>query len=291
MKDWERLSESRKDMSQYVMHCTRPRLKPERAGFVAPYDVLKEILADGFLRAGFAVHQSPWAYRPKPLVRGPYPAVCFTEQPLQFFIQSVEATSRVRYTRFAVAVRKDDLFHYGGRPVIYDREGILGRRTNDPASPPEAWAYKAGLPRDQQYRWVGYDPTVLWDRGDPLDWTHEREWRARPNAVLNGQIGLLAVGDVAVPLLIPTGRTLEGSDLRLIILVETLQQESDLRQWIEGNRSTIAARGSYWRLYSEALAQVPILSFEFIKSVLDASNNDLGRLEDFYPLSHVPATR
>ena len=146
----KRIKDIRKDMSEFVLHCTRDRICIEDETCIScnAFDVLKLILQDGFFGAGFAIGRSPLAQELKPKVRGPYPAVCFTEQPLRFYTQSIKANRR--YTEFTVAVRKDELFNYGGRLVIYNLEEVLGTRLSpeeyENDYPPEAWVYKDGLP-------------------------------------------------------------------------------------------------------------------------------------------------
>lgn len=279
-------------MSDFVLHCTRGGLceEGERRIYRSAFDVLRLILQDGFLRAGFAIGQSPLAREPKPKVRGPYPAVCFTEQPLRFFIQSIKADRR--YTEFAVAVRKDQLFNYGGRPVLYTDEEVLGRKLppkeHEPRNyPPEAWVYEGGLPLDLQYLWVYYDPTAMWfgDRDYPIDFTHEREWRTRPNAELNLRLGLSGQdAEIAVPLQLPTKSDLfkfgpvsppEGPCFA--ILVDTDQSRRELIGWIAGTVGQISERRGYWENYAKALQEAPILSFERINDAKD----ELTRLEDF----------
>ena len=59
-------------------------------------------------------------------IRGPRPAVCFTEQTLQAAIQSRSATSR--YSGCGIAYHKSPpLYTAGGRPVIYNSKDIIGR--------------------------------------------------------------------------------------------------------------------------------------------------------------------
>jgi len=118
MKDRQVIKRVRSDMSDYVLHCTRERSESINPRYrrASAYSVLKAILKEGFFRAGFAERVTR-SWNLNPTVRGPFPAVCFTEQPLQFFIKSISANRR--YTSFAIAVRKDNLFYYGGPPVIY----------------------------------------------------------------------------------------------------------------------------------------------------------------------------
>lgn len=275
--EWGRIRKMRTDMSDYVMHCTRQRWDAERQIMLSPYEVLKEILGDGFLRATFVTHD-----RSRPGVRGPFPAVCFTEQPLRFFIQSVEASWEQRYTEFAVAFRKDDLFSYGGRPVIYSDDSALGRLVTTGEEGQAPWVYEGGLSAETQHLWVNYNPTALWDRPYPVDWTHEREWRARPDYEKNRSVGLRGVENLAVPVRLLTERSRASTEVGFIVLVDTDQRRMELQGWIDANVACIASTGAYSTWYAEALGRCPILSFETIKAALDASQGLLGRLEDYY---------
>jgi len=286
-------------MSEYVLHWTRAQFEKVDGQYqhFQTYDVLKLILQDGFLTATFAERQSLLGTKPKPSVRGPYRAVCYTEQPLRFYLESIKASNqsfRGRYNEFAVAVQKDQLYHYGGRPVIYSGEDILGDRL-DPSErvkrgyPQEASVYKGGLPEDSQYLWVNYDPTALWrDRKYPIDFTHEREWRARPNVKLNRTIGLGKHADNAVPVHLPTGVTNTPAAPRFVILVDTEMRKSELADWIRLNSEQIRAKGAYWQRYGTALLTACesdyILSFEKVEK--EDNHRSLGRIEDFISLEN-----
>ena len=299
MKDWERIKKIRTDMSEYVLHWTRasfPKVDGQYRWF-QPYDVLKLILKDGFLKASFAQRGTLLGTQKKPSVRGPYRAVCYTEQPLRVYLESIKASKqsfRGRYAEFAVAVQKDQLYHYGGRPVIYSGEDILGDRL-DPSErvqrgyPQKAWAYEGGLPDDLQYLWVNYDPTALWrDRKYPIDFTHEREWRARANVKLNQTIGLGEHADDVVPLHLPTGVTNTPAAPRFVIVVDTEMRKSELADWIRLKSQQIRAQGAYWLRYGTALLTACesdyILSFEMVEE--DDNHRSLGRIEDFISLEN-----
>ena len=268
MAVWKRIKQIRTDISDYVVHCTRGKgpVANLRAMEDAEFDSLKLILRDGFFKASFAkkpvMRDGYW----RPTVRGPYPVVCFTEQPLQFLAKSVLA-GRNRYTKFAIAVRKDELFYYGGRPVIYSDQSTLDL-----------------LPNELKYLWVHYNPTVIWKRSYPIDFTHEREWRARPNVVQNEAVGLgyqpQSILGEAVPIhLLDRGERL-AQDPHFVILVATEEYRAQLAKWIHENVREIGKKGIYWKNYAVALAsaaKTQILSFEKIQE----SKQSLGRVEDF----------
>jgi hypothetical protein len=276
-KDWERIRRIRPDISQYVMHCTKQTWNQAEKRMVSAAEVLTQILGDGYLRAGFSRQRSPRAQVAKPRVRGPRPAVCFTEQPLEFFLQTLSVGTVVaRYSPFALAFRKDDLFDYGGRPVIYADEPALGRRTRMPNGDDDPWIYEDGLPREMQYLWVGYEPTDLWYGSYPNDWTHEREWRVRPDVLKNTSMGIAAEADVAVPVLLPTRRPGANGFSRVILLVDKRETVQIVRGWIAGHVDEISKRGRpYWRAYAAALWEADVLDFESLGSCWKARAVDL----------------
>ena len=292
-KDYQRIKQARSDISEFVLHCTKEHGHPAGGKKItlSPPDALKHILQDGFLEATYAWYQGSGASRPT--IRGPQPAVCFTDQPVRFFLQSITASKgmlRDRYTEFGVAVMKADLYRYGGRPVIYSSEGILGvRLTPDELRRRQLrldlLVYKDGLPEAHQYLWAHYDPT-RWDSQSgarPVDFTHEREWRARPRADINGQIGLTERADMVVPLLLRAPQSMDPTQLVFVILVDTEDRRGELTEWIEEQAPRISARGAYWCAYGHALLSTAregrILSFERIES--ESSVPRLCRIEDF----------
>jgi hypothetical protein len=263
MKDWEIIKSVREDMSDFVLHCTRarPDTAPRYRKFSA-YTVLRKILQDGYFVAGFAP-RTTMGGRTNNTVRGTYPAVCFTEQPLQYFIKSKAANPR--YTDFAIALRKDLLFKYGGNPAIYSRDLLLYR-----------------LHSELQYLWVNYDPTAIRDPargGYPIDWTHEREWRCRPWEIRNGQLGFSPqLGNHIVPINLPTYGDSFPIEPNYAVLVDTEDRKRQLSDWILENTSAIASRGPYWARYASSLlaCRFNIFSFEEVEK----SDAPLGRVED-----------
>ena len=69
---------------------------------------------------------------------------------------AAEKDERPRYEPYGLAVNKEWLYSRGGRPVIYDH--------------PDTYE---SLPDALRYRLVPYDPT------QGIDYTWEREWRAK----------------------------------------------------------------------------------------------------------------
>ena len=180
---WVRIKKARDDLTDYLIHWTRGS-NVDGVG-KSPFEVLQSILECGYLRPSFAPRTSVFAGAPeRHTVRGPCPAVCFTEQPLSAFVKSCDALTD-RYKPYAVALRKDRLFEYGGRPAIYGDEVLL-----------------SSLPDDQKYLWVRFQPIPNSDfAGYPIDWTHEREWRSTVNDYEVAGRG--AYSSDGVPLLLP----------------------------------------------------------------------------------------
>ena len=128
---------------------------------VSPFDVLREILTSGMIRAsgneGF--------------VKGNRRAVCLSEIPLsamhQFAKPPSEETARYRF--YGVALSKQSVFEAGGRPVIYL---------------PDAEAQ--WIPAEEKWRHVRYEH-------GRVDFTHEREWRVQDDLDLKTMFGLYVI--------------------------------------------------------------------------------------------------
>jgi hypothetical protein len=280
-KLFDEIMKTRRDLSFYLLHCTRRKEK----GNLEAFEVLKRILCDGFLIATDAPYLDYKTNKPKPTIEGPKRAVCFTEQPLKYFLATVETdrhySTKERYTEFAIAVRKGDLFRYGGRPVIYADKDVLDE-----------------LPDDLKYLFVNYNPNARFDpsRGHrPIDFTHEREWRVCPNPRVNSHLGLFGQNETAVPLQLPTRERGSGFTTdhpkgpRFAILVDAEDRRQELESWIRRKAPQISQTGSqylgnyanglprYWENYAKVLQEAPILSFERINDAQD----ELTRLEDF----------
>jgi hypothetical protein len=145
----------RTDFSNGLVHLTRERIeykptasilhKNEILKIVSPFEVLKEILNSGTIRAsgneGF--------------IKGDLKATCFTEVPLSAVPQfaSTPQEAKARYRFYGISLSKKAVFMEGGRPVIYL-----------PDSEAE-W-----IPPEHRWRHVRYEHGIV-------DFTHEREWR------------------------------------------------------------------------------------------------------------------
>jgi hypothetical protein len=141
----------RPDFNQSLVHLTRERVERPSSNeasvtrVVQPFDVLKEILTSGILRAS------------SNYIKGTRPAVCMSEMPLSvihhFADPPYETNEKKKYRFYGLAFSKQTIFKAGGRPVIYLPDAEAG------------W-----IPDDEKWRHVRYEI-------GSVDWTHEREWR------------------------------------------------------------------------------------------------------------------
>lgn len=136
------------------------------------FEVLLKILHDGYLHSG-------WSYRKdNPTIYGPVSAVCFTEMPLHSFIKYAEdrGIKTGLVSKYAIAVKRSELFKAGGRPVIY---GLSSPHIETDGMETGVFQGRClsiketGLGLQEQYRYVATDL----DGDRYKDWTHEREWR------------------------------------------------------------------------------------------------------------------
>lgn len=180
--DWWQFRRKRTDITDYVIH----GVKEKSGSRFSCFSTLFKILGCGYLKPTFAMMSSSLSTSPTgPTIKGSHPAVCFTEQTLECFITSCKYPFREkkRYFPYGIAFHKWSLFGYGGRPVIYGDESIL-----------------EGLPKEFQYLWVKYSP-IPSPKGYPIDFTHEREWRAKVNAYYHKSEGYLP--KEGVPIFLP----------------------------------------------------------------------------------------
>ncbi len=135
------------------------------------YSVLKRILFDGYIKAG-------WSFRNgKPTIYGPKPAVCFTEMPLYALLAYASKRNKPSsIDTYGIALRKQELFKAGGRPVIYGLSSLHQEATKDDSHFGKGFrclSSLCGIGLQEQYRYVAMNLNK--DRW--IDWTHEREWR------------------------------------------------------------------------------------------------------------------
>lgn len=180
MKDWQRIRFERDDLTDYVIHFTRAAFMSDDwpGGYGNDFEVFCKILREGAIRPTFGPFPTIRVGPPKFItVRGPWPAVCLTEQPLSAVVKTRSCLSN-RYSGFGFAYHKHDLFNFGARPVIYASRDILGTKLkpDHPDYQEGKDIFEGGLPASLQYLFVQYAPEIN-DQLYPKDFTWEREWR------------------------------------------------------------------------------------------------------------------
>jgi len=136
----------RPDLSPVLVHFTQdPKLENENN--IQPFDVLLEILKTGKLLASEA---------PQVKFYNQEGASCFYDVPFQIWDKLID-TSPKPIRGYGISVWKVIFWHLGGRPAIY---------TENPTH--FEW------PPSERFRLIKTD---LCRQPQPLDWTHEREWR------------------------------------------------------------------------------------------------------------------
>jgi hypothetical protein len=275
MKDWERIREKRKDLTDFVIHWVKSRSIEGK--WKKPLEILIDIIECGYLKPGFSVMTSKYGGSPKPMVKGLYPAVCFTEQTLDNFMISCEALSS-RYSPYGIAFYKRALYEYGGRPVIYGTEDILGV----PLMPTEAGyekdreIYKNGLQNEYQYLWVRYEP-IPNAQGYVVDWTHEREWRCRVRVCHDSKLGDTPSG--GLPLLLPAVYDYERTKWIYYlpkILVHTGDEKETVVQLIKELLPgwMKACQSSYLKGYFELLPEAKVIALNELQGNTEAIKLD-----------------
>ncbi len=244
---WLKIKKNREDITDYLIHWT------------GNISTLKRIVQCGYLKPTFAPRKSPFAGdSTRNTIRGSRPAVCLTEQPLGAFIRSCNALPG-RYARYGIAVKKDRLYEYGGRPVIYGDESLL-----------------CSLPESLRYLWVRFQPYPDPNRGGyPIDWTHEREWRATVSEYSNPDWGNhISKG---VPLLLPPD--VETKELLLPwILVRTEPEATEMREWV-GTLPEYSGNNGIVKKYRDILPSVPILPLDVAESKIREGHQTWARFD------------
>jgi hypothetical protein len=132
------------------------------------FDCIKKIINECGIRYGYSFRNGITT------LYGGGPVICLTEMPLLSLIKYAKTRYKKAVSTYGIAVLKKDAFRFGARPVIsglskgIDFSFIENTETRRIIQP-------AILPLNEQYRLV---PLNLNDR-NPIDWTHEREWRIK----------------------------------------------------------------------------------------------------------------
>lgn len=277
MKDWQRIRSDRDDITDYVIHYIRNRY--ESGKYIKPIETLIDIIKCGYLKPSFATRGSIYDSSKRPTIKGPDSAVCFTEQALANFIKSC-AIWPSGYRPYGIGIHKRALYQYGGRPVIYGTEDMLGRklRPNEHGYEHGKEIYTGGLQMDCQYLWVRYQPIPNQD-GYVIDWTHEREWRCRirPYHDIGGSLP-----EEGMPILLPGVYEVSKwvSYLPIVLVAERSEKEIlvDLINMAAAEWKS-QCKNRYLQDYYEKLPKVRIVVIKEVEQHLASGEIEWGRLE------------
>lgn len=172
-----RIRFERPDLTDYVVHLTKPRFGDRQA---TGLEVLLEILHTGSITPHFAPRDVPRLHKRVNTVKGPDAAVCLTEQPIWALLISRRVLPDF-YSGYGIAYHKTHLHCAGGRPAIYGTYPELGKllMPGEEGYEEGKEIYTGGLPRDLQYLWTHYNPPMPGSTPG-ADFTWEREWRVKP---------------------------------------------------------------------------------------------------------------
>lgn len=255
--DWLRIKEERPDLTDYLIHSTRPNRSKRKEAF----EVLMDILSCGYLKPAFGERYRKSMNNSKPTIRGDIPAACFTEQPLGSYLISHRTLHR--YSLYGIAVRKSCLFEYGGRPVVYGDESQL-----------------AQLPDSLKYLWVNFQPIPNDTFGGyPLDWTHEREWRCALRKYHYGS-GLGQAPSDGIPLLLPPSEE-DGAGKELLhlpwIFVATEEERDRIESWLLDQ--TFSGTNGVLKAFFETISSVPVIAMKTVEKNIQSGDRRWERLD------------
>jgi hypothetical protein len=173
---------SRHDISPYLVHFTKPN------GERNALDVLQVILNGSTLVGGTNA------------IRGNFRCVCFTEAPLKAVARALlNEHGYTRYSPFGVMLEKRYIYDLGGRPVIYGATEEYDL-----------------LPDSMKWRHVRFEPTAA----APVDFTWEREWRLRQDALAFDAV----IASIVVPTAADAARLREAHLREQDVLVQRYSQ-------------------------------------------------------------------
>lgn len=265
------------------------------------YEVLNQIIEDGYLHTSWSFRGGK-KYGPTPTVYGLRSAVCFTEMPLHALINYEENRRKTGYVaKYAIALKKDDFFSIGGRPVIY---GLTGKHEEAKKGDPfynkssRNLAASCGISLEEQYRYVAMNLG-----GERLiDWSHEREWRWTKDYHPRSSVPGLPLWLLDLDLENATPFS------EIIIFTETEAQSKEivdkLREYHDYARSSF--RGKYSRpllkatrvtsfekITNENITQVSDIIFSDIDSIrqVKVSERALKKAEEAHQLAYAAAAR
>ncbi len=255
--DWLKIKKARPDLTDYLIHWTRGEVVEGKR--ISAFENLMSIIQSGVLYPTFAPKRSMTVGGVSNTIQGPHPAVCFTEQPLDAFVRSYKALGR--YRPYGIALRKDRLFVYGGRPAIYADKALLSL-----------------LPEEHKYLWVRFNPIRSTELGGyPVDWTHEREWRAKVKPY--NYKGFEMSPPDGVPLLLPIDFEPNPPMVYLPwIIVRTAEEAAEIKDWIS-ELPVYKGANKVLGLYFAKLPNVLIVALDDVEEHLEAGDHRWARLD------------
>ncbi len=265
-RDWQRIREQRHDLTDWLIHFTRGRTIKEK--WKSPLVILKRILDGGYLLPGRGYRAS------QTMTRGAQPtidrkAVCFTEQPLNAFVHSCSVLPG-RYERYGIAVQRQPLFRYGGRPVIYSNDTRI----------------RDALPPSLRHFWARFDPVPDDNyEGYPLDWTHEREWRVVPHEVpypyetdRGERSTCWSPRSDVVPIVLP------GIDEWFalpVVVVPSVRDAQRLKRWLKEPPKLRKHKDLlvFSRVYAQVREQIRVVPLDVVEKRIEAGEEAWRKLE------------
>lgn len=153
----------RPDLTPFLIHLTKNTKANNNS---SAFDNLVSILQSGEILAS------------KVFIKGPNGVVCFMDVPfmsLKYILNKDTANPKnPQYESFGVVIKKTTAYKKGARPVLY--------LSNDELE-------KIGIPEEERWKVVKFGGIET----KAVNWTHEREWRAKGNFKLpNDPIALVA---------------------------------------------------------------------------------------------------
>ena len=243
-------------------------LEPDASAF----GVLRKILHDGYLKAGWSYRRTRAGIRPT--IYGPKAAVCFTEMPLHGLIEYAKSrASEYTVESYGIAFLREELFQAGARQVIYG----LSSPHREADKQDQFWSIglrtlhsELGIGLREQYRYVATNPARN------IDWTHEREWRWADVEERFQEPGMHFF--------------LENDYHRFSKLIIIVQRDNEVEHIVDHLRSLYdTGSDNYGREYNKAVIKnTSVLSIESLSTL--AVSLDNVRLDDL-PVRSIPKIR
>jgi hypothetical protein len=129
-----------------------------------------------------------------------------------------------------------------------------------------------------KYLWVSYNPVPSSSYGGyPLDWMHEREWRARVTKYSFVDWGVTP--NEGVPLVLPP--ICNGEAIPAVLpklLVKTIEEAKDLRECLNGFPK-YEGRNGFIRMFYDNLMQLQIIPLDYVRERLENRDTRWERFE------------